>query len=102
MAEAACSVGANLTSEGGFFFEDLGSITVGKLADLLILNGHPLEHIRATADAAMVMKGGVLYDAMSLDQLWPKAVPFGPTSWVNDAMLQQNTKGVGHHDRGGR
>lgn len=82
--------------------QDLGSITVGKLADLLVLNGNPLENIKATADAAMVMKGGVLYDAMSLDQLWPKAVPFGPTYWVNDAMLQQNTKGTGHHDRGNR
>lgn len=82
--------------------QDLGSISVGKLADLLVLNGNPLENIRATADAAMVMKGGVLYDAMSLDQLWPKAVPFGPTYWVNDDMLQQNTKGSDHHGRGNR
>jgi Tol biopolymer transport system component len=80
--------------------KDLGSLTVGKVADLLVLNGNPLENIRSTADAQLVMKGGVLYDAMSLDQVWPKAVPFGPTYWVNDEMLQQNSKKVDHHDRG--
>ena len=82
--------------------QDLGSLVVGKVADLLVLNGNPLENIRATADARYVMKGGVLYDAMSLDQLWPKAVPFGPTYWVNDEMLQQNTKRTDHHEPGGR
>jgi Tol biopolymer transport system component len=81
---------------------DLGSIAVGKVADLIVLNGNPLENIRATADAALVMKGGVLFDAMSLDQLWPKAVPFGATYWENGDALQQNTKGVNQHDRGGR
>ena len=44
------------------------------------------------------MKGGKLYDAMSLDEIWPKAVPFGPYYWVNDDMLQQNTKKSDAHD----
>jgi hypothetical protein len=79
--------------------KDLGSLTVGKVADLIVLNGNPLENIRSTADAQLVMKGGMLYDAMSLDQIWPKAVPFGPTYWVNDDMMQQNSKKVEHHDR---
>ncbi len=90
------------TMHGAHFLgadQDIGSITVGKLADLLILNANPLENIRATANAKYVMKGGRLYDAMSLDELWPKAVPFGPTYWVNDDMLQRNSKGTGTFDR---
>lgn len=79
--------------------QDLGSLAVGKIADLIVLNGNPLENIRATADAQYVMKGGVMYDAMSLDQLWPRAVPFGPKYWVNDDMLQQNSKRTDTHDR---
>lgn len=79
--------------------KDLGSIEVGKLADLVVLNANPIENIRATADIQYVVKGGTLYDGMSLDQLWPKAVPFGPNYWVNEDMLQTNTKKSDSHDR---
>ena len=79
--------------------KDLGSIEVGKLADLMILNKNPLVDIKNTLDMQYVMKGGVLYDAMSLDQLWPKAVPFGPYYWVNDDVLQMNTKKSDAHDK---
>jgi len=79
--------------------KDLGSIEVGKLADLVVLNGNPIQNIRATADIQYVVKGGTLYDGMSLDQLWPRAVPFGPNYWVNDDMLQMNTKKSDTHDK---
>jgi len=79
--------------------KDLGSLKVGKLADLIVLDRNPLQDIRATTDARLVMKGGVLYDAMSLDQLWPRAVPFGPTYWVSDDALQRNVKGTDAFDR---
>ncbi len=37
---------------------------------------------------------------MSLDEIWPKAVPFGPYYWVNDDELQQNNKPVDIFDKG--
>ena len=42
---------------------DLGSITPGKLADLLVLDGEPLDDLRNTTSLRYVIKGGRLYDA---------------------------------------
>jgi imidazolonepropionase-like amidohydrolase len=46
--------------------EDLGSLTRGKLADLVLVEGNPLERIEAAADVRGVMKHGRLY---TLDEL---------------------------------
>jgi hypothetical protein len=74
--------------------DDLGSITVGKRADLMVLNGNPLENIRNTADIRYVMKGGVLYDASSLDELWPRSVKYGDYYWVVPEMYRMDEKRV--------
>jgi len=72
------------TIDGAWFMGldgQLGSITIGKLADLVVLNGNPLEDIRKTNDIAFVMQGGRLYDDDTLDQLWPARRPYGPIPW---------------------
>lgn len=48
---------------------DLGTIEVGKLADLVILAADPLADISNTESLIHVMKNGVLYDAETLEPL---------------------------------
>ena len=62
---------------------DLGSLERGKIADLVILDRDPLADIRNTLAIAMVMQGGRLYDANTLDELWPVKRPF-PHPWYWD------------------
>jgi imidazolonepropionase-like amidohydrolase len=66
---------------------DIGTIEPGKTADLVILSADPLTDIRSTRKVAQVMRAGVLYDAASLDELWPERKPGPPP--VNDARREQ-------------
>lgn len=72
--------------------DDLGTIEVGKLADLLVLDRNPLEDIRATADIRYVMQGGILRDGMTLDERWPERRPFGPHYWVDEDALRNDDR----------
>jgi Tol biopolymer transport system component/imidazolonepropionase-like amidohydrolase len=51
--------------------QDLGSLEVGKLADLIVLDKDPLKDIHNTNTIHYVMKNGTLYDGNTLDEIWP-------------------------------
>ncbi|NNF29314.1 MAG: amidohydrolase family protein, partial [Gemmatimonadetes bacterium] len=71
--------------------QDIGSIAVGKLADLLVLNSNPLDNIRNTTDIQYVIKGGIVRDGMTLDEVWPTQSAYGEHWWVNpDAWLMDD------------
>jgi hypothetical protein len=78
---------------------DIGSLEVGKLGDLLVLTGNPLEDIRHTNDIQYVMKAGTLYDAETLDEVWPKASPYGNYFWYDPDVYRADKRPVDYWDR---
>ncbi len=57
--------------------KQLGSLVAGKLADMIVLDKNPLEKIENSDSLNMTIINGVVYDANSMDQLWPQQVPRG-------------------------
>ena len=65
---------------------DLGSIEVGKLADLVMLARDPRGDIHDARAVIQVMRDGRLYDGATLDELLPDVGPLTPGWFATDRM----------------
>lgn len=60
---------------------ELGSIEVGKKADLVVVDGNPLQDIRNTIQTAYVMVNGRLFDAATMAEIGGKQRPAPTFFW---------------------
>jgi imidazolonepropionase-like amidohydrolase len=59
--------------------KDFGSITTGKVADLVIINGKPHERVRDARNVELVMRGGKAYAPRALtDGMMTSVAPDKP------------------------
>ena len=86
---AATMHGADAIGHG----KDLGSVEVGKLADLVVLDANPLENIRNTNTVRFVMKNGRLYDGSTLNEVWPRQRVMAKQWWMDDDSASATPSG---------
>jgi adenine deaminase len=73
----------------------LGSIEVGKFADLVLLDANPLEDIRNTQEIRAVVADGRLYRRGNLDRLLAEIETFNQPHQVNVTDGSDNAPGSG-------
>ncbi|WP_340076006.1 amidohydrolase family protein [Leptobacterium sp. I13] len=64
--------------------KELGSIKEGKLADLIVIDGNPLEDIHQTENVVYTMVNGRLYDAATLNEIGTRSKERTKFYWEQD------------------
>ena len=82
---------------------DIGSLEVGKLADLVIIDGDPTTDIRQSDRVVDVMLNGRLYSLPRLDEIAPRQKARQPFFFdgADGASMPVSTRGHGHGDMDG-
>jgi imidazolonepropionase-like amidohydrolase len=87
-----------VASLGGAHFlgleAEIGSITSGKLADLIVLEQNPLDDIRNTERILYVLKDGKVYDGSTLDEIWPEQKPYGGYPWLIEGIYEMDDRPI--------
>jgi len=85
----------------------IGSLEVGKLADIMIVNGNPLEDIYRSEYVSHTIINGRLYEAATMNQIAPDKVARQPVffeleggdAWSNSAQESFQRKAKALHWR---
>ncbi len=73
---------------------ELGSLTPGKYADLVVLDKDPTRDIHNALAIASVMKNGRLYEGQTLNEMWPRQRVQPVTWWQRDEAMDSARSGA--------
>jgi Tol biopolymer transport system component len=89
----AATIGSSNTIGRG---SEFGTLEAGKFADLQVLDKDPRLDIRNTLSIEQVMKNGRLYDASTLDEIWPRQRQLKPLWFQHGEAPEDAAPGNSH------